>query len=128
MTTSKIKSVEFKKKLNYNNVYYVWMENGDEGEVLQKTEPSIGETWNYDVDFSEYGPKINRPKEAKEGGKFQGKGGFSKEPFEERAVSYAYSYCKDWLHGRTEATKEQWVGLANYICDAMISTYKRVKP
>lgn len=124
MTTSKIKNVEFKKKLNFGNVYLVTMENGDTGEAIEKDEPSIGEAWTYDLEETQYGNKIKRQKE---GGKFQGKGGFSKEPFEERCVSYAYSYSKDYLHGK-DATKEQWVGLANYICDAMIATYKRVKP
>lgn len=124
MKTSQIRYAEFKKKLNFGNVYLVEFENDDEGEAIEKTEPQVGDEWTYELEETQYGTKVKRQKEQKFGGKG---GSYQRESFEERAVGFAYSYSKDWLQGK-DAKKENWVDLANFIYDAMLATAKRGKP
>lgn len=123
MTTSKLIDVEFKKKLNFGDVYLVKFENGDEGEAIEKTEPRIGDEWQYTIEETQYGNKIKRVKEQ---GKFAGgKGGYQREAFEEKAVGFAFSYAKDLtVAGKLEPGKKM-IETANAIYDAMLATAKR---
>lgn len=127
MKTAKITSVEFKKKLEFGNVYAIEFDNHDSGEAIEKVEPVIGEEWQYDIQESQYGDKIKRVKENKQWTGNKG-GGFAKEPFEERCVGFAYSYSKDLAVARPDWDGAKIIATANALVDAMIATKNRVKP
>lgn len=128
--TSKIVSFKEGKQLEYGKVYAITMDNGDSGEAILKAEPAIGEVWEYDLKAAPpYADKINR---VNAGGKgFQAKG-FTKEPFEERAVASAYNQTAVlFSHKAVEEGKsftiDQYITASNKVYDAMLTTAKRGK-
>lgn len=126
MKTAKIVNVKAKKQLEFGTVYGVMFDNGDSGEAIEKTEPKDGDEWTYDIEETQYGPKIKRAKEG--GSKSFGKPGAPREAFEERVIGFGFSYAKDLtVAGKLEPGKKM-IETANAIVDAMIATYKRVKP
>lgn len=127
--TSKIVSFKEGKQLEYGKVYAITFDNGDKGEAIEKSEPNIGDEWQYDISETQYGNKIKRVKV----GGFQPKGGsYSKEPFEERAVASAYNQTAVlFSHKAVEEGKsftiDQYITASNKVYDAMLLTAKRGK-
>lgn len=127
MKTSKITAVEFRKKLNFGNVYYITMSNEDEGEAIEQDEPKVGDEWSYDVELTQYGPKLKRPKPGKPGGYGGGKPGYQRESLEDKTVGMSYGYATQLVNaGKLDFDK--LIPAANKLYDAMLATAKRGKP
>jgi len=134
--TSTITASKYDRKWDSDNgtVYYhkVTMENGDEFSIGSKEQDpdwlNVGKTLDYEItkEDPKYGKSAKRVTQGK-AGDYKGKGGgWQKEPFEERAVGFAFSYAKDLtVAGKLEPGKKM-IETANTILDAMIASRNRV--
>lgn len=110
------------------------LDNGDSGVIGSKQQDpaflNVGETLEYEIKPSkgDYPPKITRVTQKPQGGGGGNKGnGYSKEPFEDRVIGFAYSYAKDlYVAGKVE-NGAKMIATADSLVDAMIATHKRVK-
>lgn len=116
-------------------VHAIELDNGDKGECNTKTPDAafldVGATLTYTIEPNgTFANKITRITDDKGGG-YKG-GGFSKEPFEERAVASAYNQTAVlFSHKAVEESKmftiDQYIAAANKVYDAMLATAKRGK-